>query len=557
MNCTINRLLLLGVVLALCACDRPATVDQIFINAEVYTVNPAQPWAQALAVRDGLIVGVGEQHEILAAFDGAVTDLGGKMMLPGFHDSHSHLIYGGLELRQCLLYESTSVDELIAKIQVCDATLEPDEWLVGAGWNLSLFELANPSKVILDNINPNRMMFLKGADGHSAWVSSKALARAGIAAETPDPPEGLIERDSFGEPSGTLRESAMTLVESLLPGALPEDLVEAAESAIALAHQLGITSVIDAAATEAYARAFDTLASEGRLNLRLQLAMPVISPFFDQASQEAVLVTDRGLDQLVRRDAAKIFVDGVLEGETAALLEPYLGESPHSGMLVTPPEALNALVVEMDSRQIQMMFHAIGDRGVRVALDAVEAAQNVNGDRGLRHHISHLQMIDPVDRPRFKALGVSANFQALWALPDGYIMEINLPAVGEQRVSQMYPIGSLEAEGARIVGGSDWPISSMNPLAAIETAITRADAEGKIPGTLNLAEAVSLETMLRAYTLEGAFLMHQELVTGSLEVGKQADLVVLSENLFDVDVARISDVAVERTFFSGQQVYPK
>ncbi|MGB2330638.1 MAG: amidohydrolase, partial [Pseudomonadales bacterium] len=284
---------------------------------------------------------------------------------------------------------------------------------------------------------------------------------------------------------------------------------------------------------------------------------PVISPFFDQASQEAVLVTDRGLDQLVRRDAAKIFVDGVLEGETAALLEPYLGESPHSGMLVTPPEALNALVVEMDSRQIQMMFHAIGDRGVRVALDAVEAAQNVNGDRGLRHHISHLQMIDPVDRPRFKALGVSANFQALWALPDGYIMEINLPAVGEQRVSQMYPIGSLEAEGARIVGGSDWPISSMNPLAAIETAITRADAEGKIPGTLNLAEAVSLETMLRAYTLEGAFLMHQELVTGSLEVGKQADLVVLSENLFDVDVARISDVAVERTFFSGQQVYPK
>ena len=165
-------------------------------------------------------------------------------------------------------------------------------------------------------------------------------------------------------------------------------------------------------------------------------------------------------------------------------------------------------------------------------------------------------MIDPEDQPRFKELAVSANFQALWALPDDYIMEINLPAVGEQRVAQMYPIGSLEAAGARIVGGSDWPISSMNPLAAIETAITRADAEGKIPGSLNLTEAVSLETMLRAYTLEGAYLMHQESTTGSLEVGKRADLVVLSDNLFEVEADRISDVWVERTYFSGQQVYP-
>ncbi len=557
MNCSINRLLLLSLVLALSACERRSAVDHLFINGAVYTVNPEQPWAQALAVRDGLIIDVGDQAEMLEVYDGAIVDLEGKMLLPGFHDSHSHLIYGGLELRQCLLYDSATVEEIIAKIQSCDADLGPDEWLVGAGWNLSLFELANPSKLILDEINPNRMMFLKGADGHSAWVSSKALVRAGIVAETPDPSDGLIERNSIGEPTGTLRESAMTLVEQLLPGALPEDLIEAAENAIALSHSLGITSAIDAAATEAYARAFDALASEGRMNLRLVLAMPVISPFFDQAPRESVVVSDRGRDQSVRRHAAKVFVDGVLEGETAALLEPYLGASPHSGMLVTPPEALNRLVTEMDKSQIQIMFHAIGDRGVRVALNAVEAAQNANGYQDLRHHISHLQMIDPEDQPRFKELAVSANFQALWALPDDYIMEINLPAVGEQRVAQMYPIGSLEAAGARIVGGSDWPISSMNPLAAIETAITRADAEGKIPGSLNLTEAVSLETMLRAYTLEGAYLMHQESTTGSLEVGKRADLVVLSDNLFEVEADRISDVWVERTYFSGQQVYPQ
>ena len=182
MNCSINRLLLLSLVLALSACERRTAVDHLFINGAVYTVNPEQPWAQALAVRDGLIIDVGDQAEILEVYDGAIVDLEGKMLLPGFHDSHSHLIYGGLELRQCLLYDSASVEEIIAKIQSCDADLGPDEWLVGAGWNLSLFELANPSKLILDEINPNRMMFLKGADGHSAWVSSKALVRAGIVA---------------------------------------------------------------------------------------------------------------------------------------------------------------------------------------------------------------------------------------------------------------------------------------------------------------------------------------------------------------------------------------
>ena len=257
MNCSINRLLLLSLVLALSACERRSAVDHLFINGAVYTVNPEQPWAQALAVRDGLIIDVGDQAEMLEVYDGAIVDLEGKMLLPGFHDSHSHLIYGGLELRQCLLYDSATVEEIIAKIQSCDADLGPDEWLIGAGWNLSLFELANPSKLILDEINPNRMMFLKGADGHSAWVSSKALVRAGIVAETPDPSDGLIERNRIGEPTGTLRESAMTLVEQLLPGALPEDLIEAAENAIALSHSLGITSAIDAAATEAYARAFD------------------------------------------------------------------------------------------------------------------------------------------------------------------------------------------------------------------------------------------------------------------------------------------------------------
>jgi len=203
-----------------------------------------------------------------------------------------------------------------------------------------------------------------------------------------------------------------------------------------------------------------------------------------------------------------------------------------------------------------LMFHAIGDFGVRVALDAIEAAQTSNGDQDLRHHISHLQLIDPVDRPRFKALNVAANVQALWALPDSYIMDVNLPAVGPDRVQAMYPIGSLDAVETAIVGGSDWPVSSMNPLLAIETALTRQDPTGVIAGVLNEQETVSLATMIAAYTKNGAHLMHQEQLTGQLQVGKRADLVVLSDNLFTLAPHEISEVSVVATYFEGRQVFP-
>jgi len=266
---------------------------------------------------------------------------------------------------------------------------------------------------------------------------------------------------------------------------------------------------------------------------------------------------ERGSNARFRTDSAKLFIDGVLEGETAALLLPYLDRPGYAGDLKFVPAELNALVTELDRRGVQVHMHAIGDAAARAGLDAFAAARAANGPNDNRHHIAHLQMVDPADRKRFAELGVIANFQALWAFPDKYITDVNVPQVGQARVDQMYPIGSILRAGGRIVGGSDWAVSSMNPLLAIQTAVTRSDPTEQIAGVLNESERVSVGDMLAAYTINGAYLMHQENVTGSLEVGKFADLVVLSRDLYTIRPEEIGAVTVTRTILEGETVFSK
>ena len=549
---------LLTIIALLSGCGpAPQPADMILSDGRMYTLDEAMPWAEALAVRDGRIVAVGTDEEVLGRFQGQVFELGGRMVLPGFHDAHVHPMYGGIQLIQCDLSGADRVAALTAKVAECDAALPEGDWLVGGGWELSLFPDANPSKDLLDGVNESRPIFLRGADGHSSWANSKALALAGIEAETPNPPQGIIERDADGEPSGTLRESAQGLVEAIVPPLTAEDRLEATRQAVALANQFGITSMIDAATSTDEWEAWQGLEAAGRLTARVVLSIPVSSPLTWTPDASLIRTEDRGSGQLLRRDAAKLFVDGVLEGETAALLEPYLGEGGGTGMLILPADELAARVVALDAQGVQAHFHAIGDRAVRVALDAVEQAIEQNGPSDNRHHISHLQLIDPADYPRFAALGVTANFQALWAYPDGYITDINLPAIGAERVEGMYPIGSLERAGARIAAGSDWSVSSLNPLQAIETALTRQDASGVIEGTLNANEAVSLDTMLRAYTANGAWLMHQEDEVGIIKPGMAADLVVLEKDLFSIAAEEVGEVAVTMTLFDGDIVYQR
>jgi predicted amidohydrolase YtcJ len=532
--------------------------DVVFRGGVVYTLDAARSTAEAAAVRGGRIVAVGGAAEIgkLVGPQTEVVELNGGMLLPGFHDAHVHPVSAGIEELGCGLYDAQTVEEVLAKVRSCAE--QGSGWLVGGGWSLALFPPdGNPRKKLLDDIVPDRPVYLVGVDGHSSWVNSAALKEAGISASTPNPPLGVIEREADGEPTGTLRESAAELVSKLVPPVDPAIAADALHHAIEEANGFGITSLIEASAGKRELDAYKALADAKRLNVRV-----LISIVHDPASTE----TDSEFEQLiatreqyrsarVQPDAVKIFVDGVLEGETAALLEPYLDRPGYLGPLNYEPGPLAELVKRIDGMGMQVHMHAIGDRAVRVGLDAIAAARAADGPGQWTHHIAHLQLIDPADLPRFKELNVAANFQSVWAYPDAYITDLNKPVVGEDRVNRMYPIGSALRAGAMIVGGSDWNVSSLNPLDAIQVAVTRKDPDGKIPLVLNANEAVDLPTMLAAYTINVARLMRQDTNTGSIETGKAADLIVVDRNLLTLPPDQIRTARVQRTLLEGETVY--
>jgi predicted amidohydrolase YtcJ len=530
----------------------PDAADIVFRGGTVYTMDASRSTAEAVAVRDGRILAVGTAVDItlLAGPQTEIVDLAGGMVLPGFHDTHVHPMSGGHEALGCSLSRASTVTALLDKVRECASG--GSGWLVGRGWSLALFPPdGNPRKALLDAVVRERPVFLEGIDGHSAWVNSAALTAAGIDARTPNPPLGVIERDADGEPTGTLRESAMRLVSRLLPPATPEQNAEALRLGLAEANGFGITSVIEASAGVEELAAYKDLADRDALNARVLLSIGYAAENFEQllAAREDY----RG--KRLRPDAVKIFVDGVLEGETAALLEPYLDRPDFSGTLNYEPQPLAQAVTRIDGLGMQVHMHAIGDRAVRVGLDAIAAARAANPGGPWMHHIAHLQLVDAADLPRFAQLNVAANFQSLWAFPDAYITDINLPVVGEARVTRMYPIGSALRAGATIVGGSDWSVSSLNPLDAMQVAVTRMDPDGKVPAPLNLDERVDLPAILAAYTIDAARLMRQDDEVGSIEPGKAADLVVLDRNVLAVPANEIRTARVVRTLLDGETVY--
>lgn len=532
--------------------------DTVLKSGRIYTVDPGPTWAEAVAIRAGRLVAVGTDRSV-AAFIGPRTriiDLGGRLALPGFHDAHIHVAAGGLEQLQCPLDGAADIKATLARVAECAAASQ-EERIVGSGWNLALFPAAGPDKSLLDSVVPNRPVYLAGADGHSAWVNSRALERAGIGAATPDPPNGLIERDpANSQPSGTLRETAAELVSRLIPPVSDALRLEGLRRWLRLANAAGITSFIEASAAEEELRAYKALADAGQLPARVVAS--VTYGTFGSPDFERLLQRRRSFSApRLNTDAIKIFVDGVLEGHTAALIDPYTDRPAERGALNLRPAELAAAVTRFDALGLQVHMHAIGDAAVRAALDAVQAARAANGARDGRHHIAHLQLVHPDDVPRFALLGVTANFQPLWAWPDDYIMKLNMAQVGPGRVSRMYPIGSIHRSGARIVGGSDWSVSSLDPLEAIQVALTRQDPEGIKTDVLNAGERVDLATMIAAYTIEGAWLMHQEQVTGSIEVGKAADIVVLDRNIFELPAAGIARAVVDLTMLDGQVVYQR
>ncbi|MEW6321588.1 MAG: amidohydrolase [Acidobacteriota bacterium] len=566
-----RRLAVIGAALvaALAGCARaPAAPtpppDLILTGGAVYTMDASRAWVEAFAVRAGRIVATGTAAEIAALAGPAtrVEDLGGRFVMPAFHDAHVHPLSAGVELGQCNLNDIEQASAILAAVKAC-AEAQPDRpWIVGGGWALPAFPPGQPDRAMLDAVTGGRPAALGSADGHTTWVNSAALAAAGITRDTPDPAAGRIERDARGEPTGVLREAAAALVDAVVPPVTAAEREAGLIRAMGVLNGFGIVSVQDASARDDAVEAYRAVARQGRLTVRARLSL-YVDPAQD-ASQVDRLVQVRAAttEPGVTAGAAKIFVDGVIEAGTAAVLDPYLPlpsagtGAPPRGLPNFTDARLQALVTRLDREGFQIHMHAIGDAAIRQGLDAVAAARQANGPRDRRPHMAHIQLFAPSDIPRFRELGVIANMQPLWAYADSYIRELTEPRLGPARSRWLYPFASLERAGAMLAGGSDWSVTTANPLHAIQVAVTRKalGAPPEAPAWLP-DERLSLPAALAAYTAGGAYVNFEDEVSGSLEVGKYADLIVLDQNLFAIPVERIHQARVLWTLKEGREVF--
>ncbi|MGB5489829.1 MAG: amidohydrolase family protein [Woeseiaceae bacterium] len=538
---------------------KPKFADTVYHTGKIYTVNPEKPWAQAVAIRNGRIAFVGTDDGVRSHIgpDTVVYDLRHRLMLPAFQDAHIHPIGSGIEASSCNLNGLDDVALYRSRISEY-ATANPDvPWILGGGWSMAEFGPgASPSREILDELVPDRPVYLTSQDGHSGWANSVALKIAGITRNTPNPSDGIVDKDpETGEPIGSLQEGAMSLVTKHIPETTLEDRLNGLAYARDMLHSYGITSIQDAYVFEDDLEAYTQIDAAGDLNLRVVAALWWERNETEEQIPYLVELREKYNKGNIRPTTVKIMQDGVMENYTAVMLEPYLTEDGTRGIPMVDPEFLKEAVSLLDAEGFQVHFHAIGDGAVRQSLDAVEEAHRRNGDLGHRHHIAHLQIIDPADVPRFAALGVIANFQPLWAYADDYVVDLTLPFISEETANSMYPIKSVIAWGGKVAFGSDWSVSTANPFPQIETAITRVDAESHATEVMNPEQRISVQQAIEAFTINAAFVNGQEDTTGSIEKGKLADLIVVDRNLLEIDASEISAANVLLTLFEGQPVY--
>ncbi|GAA0249624.1 amidohydrolase [Cryptosporangium japonicum] len=539
-----------------------APADLLFTGGPVLTTDPARSRSGALAVRAGRIVALGPDADALRGPRTEVVDLAGRLLLPGFQDAHVHAVFGGLELGQCDLTGTTDLDEYTRRIRAYADDHPGAEWIVGGGWAMETFPGGVPTAELLDRIVADRPVYLTNKDHHGAWVNTRALERAGLTRYTPDPPDGVINRDADGNPVGALQEGAMTLVGALLPEVTAADRLAGLLRAQALLHSFGVTAWQDAmvGATNGYpdiADAYLTAAREGLLTATVVGAL-----WWDRdgdASQIPGLVEKRERYTVgrLRCSSVKIMQDGVAENFTAGMTVPYRdacgGATTNAGLSFVDPIALRGYVTELDARGFQVHFHALGDRAVREALDAIEAARTANGHLDTRPHLAHLQVVHPDDVPRFRRLGASANLQALWATHEPQMDDLTIPFLGGDLASHQYPFGDLLRAGATLVAGSDWPVTTADPIQAVHVAVNR-----RLPGSelapFRPEQRLDLGTALTAYTAGSAYVNHLD-DTGSLRVGHRADLVVLDRDPFDHPADEIAATTVALTYVDGTLVH--
>ncbi|MDH6108675.1 putative amidohydrolase YtcJ [Kitasatospora sp. MAP12-15] len=551
--------------------DTGQRADTVFLGGRVFTATSAAPIDAAVAIGGGRILAVADEADIRALIgaDTEIVDLAGGLLVPGFQDAHVHPAVAGVQMLRCDLSARHSLEGYLSAVADYAAAHPEAEWICGGGWSMDVFPGGVPTRAMLDAVVPDRPVLLTNRDGHGAWVNSAALRLAGVGRDTPDPADGRIEREPDGSPIGTLQEGAMDLVAAHVPPATADEALAGLLVAQQHLFSLGVTSWQDAMIGafpgnpdnyDVYRRA----AADGSLRARVVGAL-----WWDR---------ERGLEQLpeleerrrggqlgrFRATSVKIMQDGIAENFTASMLEPYLDRcgcpTANSGLTFVGPEVLTEAVCALDRAGFQVHFHALGDRAVREALDALAAALAANGPSDNRHHLAHLQVVHPDDLARFAQVGAAANIQALWAAHEPQMDELTIPFLGPERSALQYPFGDLQRLGARLVAGSDWSVSSPDPLWGIHVAVNRAvpdagrhDHPPREP--FYPQQALTLAEALTAYTAGSAWVNHLDEVTGTIEAGKYADLVVLDRDPFAHPAEEIGLTRVRRTYLDGQAVH--
>jgi predicted amidohydrolase YtcJ len=552
-----------------------ANADLVLTGGAVITMDQSAPRAEAVAVSGGKFMAVGRADEMadLIGPSTRVVELAGRAVLPGFQDSHAHPPSSGLERMRCDLNETSGADATIRAVQAYVESHPDAEWILGGGWTISDFPGGLPDRHRLDRVTGERPAFLSNRDGHGAWVNTAALRVAGLTADSHDPVDGRIEREPDGHPSGTLQEGAMDLVERHVPRTTQAEWREAILEAQAYLHSLGITAWQDAWVLPEHQEAYQAVDAEGRLTARVVGAL-----WWERGrglEQIADLVERRaaagggfpwpagdGRGSRFRAGSVKIMQDGICENFTAGVLEPYLdpetGEpSDRRGLSFVDPELLKEAVTRLDSAGFQVHVHAIGDRAVREALDAFEAAREANGQSRWRHHIAHIQVVHPDDVPRFAALEVTANCQPYWASLEPQMVELNVPFLGPDRVRTQYPFASLRRTGARLAFGSDWSVTTPDPFDIIQIAVTRVPLDDPHVEVFLPEERLDLAACLEAATGGSAFVNHIDHVTGAIRPGMSADLAVIDRDPFVVDPLSLGAIQTDLTLVAGEPVHDR
>ncbi|MEO5708328.1 MAG: amidohydrolase [Nocardioidaceae bacterium] len=535
----------------------------VFHNGHVFDGRTYLP-GHGLAVADGRVVAVVPDDDLdaYAAPGAEIVDLAGGVVQPGFQDAHVHPVQGGVERLRCDLSEAQAAEEYLGVVSSYVAAHPDRSWVLGGGWAMPAFGPTGPTATALDAVTGDRPVFLPNRDHHGAWVNTAALLIAGLDGDTPDPADGRIERDASGAPTGTLHEGAMGLVQRHIPRTSDDEHDAGLRVAQDYLHSLGVTAWQDAilgvyAGNGDPASAYLRAVHAGTLTARVRGAL-----WWERdAGLEQVdrLLERRTTYTVGRLDAGtvKVMQDGVVENYTAGLSTPYRdgggGHTHNTGLSFVDPQVLREAITRLDAERFQVHVHAIGDRAVRETLDAFEAARAANGRSRGRHHVAHLQVVAPADRPRFAELDLTANIQALWAVGDAAMTEMTLPFIDEELAGWQYPFASLARAGVRLAMGSDWPVSTPDPIAALHVAVNRVAADQ--PGEPFLPqEALGVEQAWAAYTSGSAHVNHLD-DTGVLAPGLLADLAVLDRDPFTGDPADIGATRVVATYVDGEAVF--